>query len=338
MSHLVLLIIAVFGGLIFTYLAKALAINFKFVSRPNPIVPQHIKPIAYLGGAGIFGGLGFAIVYMVLTNYEIENDLALGAFPVAILVGSVGFLLLGIVDDLKVFKASSKLSLQIAIAITCVLLGLKGTFTSIYMLDVVLTVFWILFMVNAANLIDVCDGLLAGIMAVTFLAIGFYFPALTVFCFIIAGSTIGFLVFNFPPASIFLGDAGSHLLGFLIATLGILQSGYFPHLDGLIWMTIIAAVPIFELLFITTMRIKQGVPWWKGSPDHFSLRLQSVGLTKLEVNLISWSISLFCTLSACYFLSFGIVIKLVICCILMMLFIVNWRYLAKIEINRTKTV
>lgn len=338
MENFILFIISVLGGLIFTYLAKFLAVKLKFVSKPNPIVPQHIKPIAYLGGLGIFGGFIFAILYFFLKKSEFRNYSDFILYWKPIMVGLIGFLILGIFDDLRVFKPHVKLFLQISTSIVCVLLGLKVSFTAIHLLDVIFTVFWIVFMVNVANLIDVCDGLLAGIISIIFLVIGLCFPTLSSFCFIIAGSTIGFLFFNFPPASIFLGDAGSHLLGFLLAVIGILQSSYLPRIDGMIWMILITAVPIFEILFITTMRLKQGIPWWQGSSDHFSLRLQSVGYSKIKVNFISWSVTLICALFGYYYLRSVVVVKIFIVGVVGIFFIVIWQYLSSIKVQRSRKI
>ncbi len=329
--------IAVFGGVIFTYLAKFLAIRLNFVSKPNPIVPQHIRPVAYLGGVGIFGGLTFSIVSIFFTEIDFGNYSDFKLYGKPILIGSTSFLILGIFDDLKVFKASTKLFFQMAIAIICVVLGLEASFTNIYFLDMILTVFLIVFMVNIANLIDVCDGLLAGIISIILIIVGLYFSTLTVFCFIIAGSTIGFLFLNFPPASIFLGDAGSHLLGYLLAVIGIVQSSYFPGIDGLIWIVFIAAVPIFEVLFITSMRLKQGIPWWKGSPDHFSLRLQSIGYSKVKVNFISWFVTFICTLLGYYILTSTVIFKIIIIGVMGIFFIIIWKYLSNINVETSRS-
>ena len=201
--------------------------------------------------------------------------------------GCVMFLLLGIYDDLVQLMPLTKFMGQLFSSILCVLLGLKTTIFLTPVINYVFSVFWILFIVNALNFIDVCDGLAASICAITFLLIGVLSHEPRISCFLIAGVTIGFLFFNFPKASIFLGDAGSHLLGFLLAAVGIVGTEDFSPFDSIIWMLFIAIVPVFELLFITIVRIKKGKQWWKGSPDHFSLRMQAVGFERWHVDVIA---------------------------------------------------
>ena len=99
--------------------------------------------------------------------------------------------------------------------------------------------------------------------------VGILLPDLRIFCFLISASTFGFLFFNSPRASIFMGDAGSHMLGFLLASTGIMKSHDFYFFDAAVWLVLLASLPVFELIFITTIRLKRGMPWWKGSPDHF---------------------------------------------------------------------
>ncbi|ULT28232.1 hypothetical protein KUH03_17535 [Sphingobacterium sp. E70] len=175
----------------------------KFVNNPNPIVPQHTKPIAYLGGAGIFGGIISISILFFLFNFETINDTIPIQYIIPMSFGSSAYLLLGIIDDKIAFKALTKLLFQIVIAFICISLGLRGNFVTTYILDVFITLFWIVLLVNASNLIDVCDGLLAGIMVITLLILSTCFHTTTIFCYIVAGSTLGFLCFNFPPASIF---------------------------------------------------------------------------------------------------------------------------------------
>lgn len=333
MFYLKIILVAFLGGFLITYIARRVALQLGFVSKPNPIVPQHKKPIAYMGGAGIYAGLVAAATYVYFLNSTDGSVNSMILFDPSIIFGATAFLTLGIIDDLKVFGPKKKLFFQLAIGVTCIALGLEGTFTAIPAIDDTITLCWIIFMVNAANLVDVCDGLLSGIICVTFMSIGFFIPLLAPFCFLIAGSTLGFLCFNFPPASIFLGDAGSHLLGFFLSVVGIYYSQFLPPLDGVGWMLMISLVPIFEVSLLVAMRVKQKLPWWKGSPDHFSLRLQRIGFSKIRVNVLTWCLSFIITVAGCYFLKPDIAIKVVVCALIIILFLVSWRFVSKIQVS-----
>lgn len=266
-----------------TLLARTFAIRIGFMSFPNPIVAQHRRPVAYLGGAGVFTGYMAAATCVSLGN-PATFSLAMHRFALPAFL----FLILGISDDLKAFSFPLKFGLQCAIAVISVLLGNRfGNSPE----DVCVSTLWILTLVNAYNFIDVCDGLAAGVSVIGLAALAFHKAAGGIHPLAACGATLGFLVFNFPPASIFLGDAGSHLLGFLIASFSMTLVG-----DGRVWpygpeIILISAVPLFELVFITCVRIRKHIPWWRGSPDHFSLRLQAIGLTRLQSDLCGWSVA-----------------------------------------------
>lgn len=235
-----------------TWFARTLALKCGFVSRPNPIVPQHTRPVAYLGGLGVAIGLAMSVAHVPSSLW-----------PPALL-----FLILGIVDDLRPFRPLHKFLLQCVIAALAVLLGFP-----------ILGFLWILTLVNAVNLTDVCDGLVASICVPLFLGLALLNPGLAAIAVAVAGASLGFLVFNKPPATIFLGDAGSHLLGFLAAALSPLSLRLAPS------ALLIAGVFLFELVFLIIVRTRKGLQWWKGSPDHFALRLQAHGWSKARTVL-----------------------------------------------------
>ena len=270
MFHFYFITAVIIAGALLTILVRSWAVKNNIVNKPNPIIPQHIKPIAYLGGAGIFAAILLSIIVLYFFLEDVFNELSAQSKPIAAIVtGSVFYLAWGIYDDLKQLKPLRKFLGQLFFAVTAVSLGLQTNMFPLQFIDFIFSVFWILFIVNALNFTDVCDGLVASICAVTFLITGILSPESRLFCFLIAGATTGFLFFNLPKASIFLGDAGSHLLGFLLAAAGIMGSNDLPFSDAVIWMLLLSTVPVFELLFITAVRIKKGKPWYKGSPRSF---------------------------------------------------------------------
>ncbi len=274
-------------GVAGTWLVRGIALRSGIVNQPNPIVPQHRKPIAYLGGVGITLGLsGMVFVSLVMPEFSLSFSRTFVFW-----VGMLAYLALGTLDDLVTFSPSLKFLWQAVIAIAVVACSLVVPVTGIALLDKGLTVLWILTVVNAVNFTDVCDGLVAGIIAISMIFMGLSFPGVAPVAWAVAGACVGFLVFNSPPASIFLGDAGSHLLGYLLAMLPLLN--HEPdqwRFTETMQMFLLAALPLFELVFITTIRMHKGLPWWKGSPDHFALRLQHGGFSRWKADSIAWSI------------------------------------------------
>ncbi|SHN29073.1 glycosyltransferase family 4 protein [Rhizobacter sp. OV335] len=259
------------------WIARACA----FVSRPNPIVAQHVTPVAYLGGWGVLAGLPIAGVVNAREGLSFT-----------VLVGAVLYTVLGTVDDARPFRPAPKFAWQAVIAAVLVLLGLQAPVTGLWWVDGALSMFAMLVMVNAVNFTDVCDGLVASLGVVTLLAVALLLQGRNPSLWIAgSGACAGFLVRNRPPARIFLGDAGSHLIGFLLAAAWIDPAGMSAGGGGFIAALLVCGVFLFELCFITAVRVKKGLPWWRGSPDHFSLRLQAAGWSRARVDLTAGVIS-----------------------------------------------
>jgi UDP-N-acetylmuramyl pentapeptide phosphotransferase/UDP-N-acetylglucosamine-1-phosphate transferase len=168
------------------------------------------------------------------------------------------YLVLGLVDDLRILTPAAKFGLQSLIAALAVGLGVRAPLTGIAMLDAGISWLWIVTVVNAFNLTDVCDGLVASLSAVMFAALGLLDPAQAGIAWIVAASALGFLAWNRPPASIFLGDSGSHLLGFLAGALALsAPRGDVPPV--LLWLAggMILGVPLFEVLFVSLVRMRR---------------------------------------------------------------------------------
>lgn len=278
-------------GLLATLLCRPLAKWTRMMNFPNPIVPQHIKPTPYLGGLAVAMGAVAGLFMMdALANIsEIRSATPmLLSKPTALLAaGGAGFLILGLLDDAVGLTPFVKLGIQFVLTIIILGLGwvLDGETGSLWLLA--LNAIWIVGIVNAVNFTDVCDGLVAGLCCIALGIIALKGDTHTTLALALAGATVGFMIFNFPPASIFLGDAGSHFLGFTLAAMtmptDILVS------DRPFFGLLLLAVFIFELIFITRMRVKKGLKWWRGSPDHFSLRMQAAGFSKTKTIVIAWT-------------------------------------------------
>jgi UDP-GlcNAc:undecaprenyl-phosphate GlcNAc-1-phosphate transferase len=107
------------------------------------------------------------------------------------------------------------------------------------------------------------------------------------------GATLGFLVFNRPPATIFLGDGGSHMLGFIVGAtlLSVAPATAHPSWKQPAAVVITCGVVLLEVGLLMYSRTRTGIPWWRGSPHHFSLRLQARGLSRLRTDLVAWSVA-----------------------------------------------
>jgi UDP-GlcNAc:undecaprenyl-phosphate/decaprenyl-phosphate GlcNAc-1-phosphate transferase len=266
-----------------TWLARETAWRLGVVNHPNTIVVQHTRPIAYLGGAGIALGVA-AAVFLAQALWSIPRA---GLMRPDLLAGGAFYLVLGLADDLRPFRPLPKFGLQLAGAIGVVYLRTANDgFDPLF---AVMSVVWIVTLVNAVNLTDVCDGLVAGLACIQFVALALLVPSTTIWASAIAGSCAGLMLFNAPAASIFLGDAGSHLLGVWLAVLTLDLVVSSRSATSIAQAVLIAGVPLFELIFVSAMRIQKGLPWWQGSPDHFSLRLQSSGFSRWATDSLAWT-------------------------------------------------
>jgi UDP-GlcNAc:undecaprenyl-phosphate/decaprenyl-phosphate GlcNAc-1-phosphate transferase len=257
---------------------RALARRTGLVDPPNPRVPLHTKPVATLGGLAV--ATGCLVALAAGAEGGVEPGLAVGA---ALSLGA------GIADDVRRLPIAAKLALQTLAAGVAVALGLELDLTGNALVDAVAAVVWILVVVNAVNLTDVCDGLVPGIAAIAFLALAAVEPGASGLAAAAAGACVGFLALNAPPASIFLGDAGSHLIGFLLAAFALESAAASGGTAGALAVVLVLAVFLFELVFVVVERARRGLPWWLASDDHVALRLQAAGLGAVRTDLVLWT-------------------------------------------------
>jgi len=217
-------------------------------------------------------------------------------FPV--LLGSLCMCGLGLWDDFEPLGARVKLVGQIAIACLVYWMGLRidrvtypGGAWSVYLgpiMSMGLTVFWLISLPNVINLIDGFDGLAGGLglfMAVTLGIAGWLNAQLPVACyaFTMAGALLGFLVFNFPPARIFLGDGGAYLIGFCIAALSLASSNK-GSIAAVMLVTVVGlGVPILDTTFALVRRGMRGFPLFRADDEHIHHRLEDLGFSKRRV-------------------------------------------------------
>ena len=259
-GHNVFLIVFVtfISSIIFVYLSKIIAEYIGAIDIPNNR-SAHKKPTPLLGGIGIF--LSFLLGYILFGK---ESTLML-----SVLMSSFLILLLGVFDDIKPIKARYKIIMHILVAAIVVYYGgLKLTHIDLFNLKLEfgifsssITMIIIIGIINAINLIDGLDGLCAGISSIYFLTIGVIALLLNQFggldvilSFIMLGSTLGFLVYNFPPAKIFMGDTGSTFLGLMISVIMLLGFKTIT-LTSLVIPLVLLILPITDTLFAIIRRL-----------------------------------------------------------------------------------
>lgn len=295
---------------VITPFIKKMAIHINAIDMPAKR-KVHKKPIPRLGGVGIY--LGFLLGYMIFGEpSSIMN---------AILIGSFIIVLTGVVDDIKPLKSSAKFMGQLAAALVVVFYGnilLKdiqafGLYIDFKLFAYPLTIFFILGAINCLNFIDGLDGLAAGISSIYFLTIGIIAIIQSKFgldftlTFIMLGSTLGFLIYNFHPASIFMGDSGSMFLGFIISVIALLGFKNVT-MTSLIIPLFILAIPILDVLFAIIRRTLKGQKI--STPDNYHIHHQLLkrNLSQKTVVLIIYFINiLFAMASIIYILKSPIV-------------------------------
>jgi UDP-GlcNAc:undecaprenyl-phosphate GlcNAc-1-phosphate transferase len=300
--YLVALILALALSAALTPLAMALAVKTGFLDRPNTALKTHAKPIPYLGGLAICAAATLAALAVKAKYFPAEGE---APWPLglermrgvyAVLAGAGAAMLLGLVDDKKVLSPAVKFGGQILASLILVWAGLRVRFVDNSLFSGVLTVFWVVTVTNAVNFIDIMDGLAAGCGALASLA--FFAFALhagrmndALLALALAGSCLGFLIYNHAPAKVYMGDAGSHFIGFALAGIALnLQYSHQNHL-AVFSPLVILALPLFDLMLMTVIRTRKGIPPWKGSPDHVPLRLKALGWDKRRVVWTLWAVT-----------------------------------------------
>jgi UDP-GlcNAc:undecaprenyl-phosphate GlcNAc-1-phosphate transferase len=281
-----------------------LAYKFGFLAEPNQY-RWHKKTTALLGGVGIY----IAFLIPALCFIKIDRTI------LGLLVGSLFIFLVGLIDD--IFHIRPQLKLIGQILASCILLAFGINFGIIPLRWVVLplSIFWIVGITNAFNLLDNMDGLSCGIAVISSLSLFAYsllsgMPQIAILCAILAGANLGFLKYNFYPAKIFMGDCGSQFLGLTIAVISVL--GTASHISNvivtLIIPVLILGIPIFDTTFVALMRKFKGRPISRGGRDHTSHRLVLLGLSECKTVLLLYLLSILFGLIALLYARIDIII------------------------------
>lgn len=279
----------------------------------------HSAPVPLAGGFAVLTGIllpliaGAVLLKLGVVQIASANAIVYGIDRRAlellvIALGAVAITLLGWLDDRHELKALPKFIGQIVIALAvasaCKRINL---FVNNELFSYAVTVLWMLTVINAFNFMDNMNGLCAGVGAIGafFFALiaaahGEYLVAIT--GFLMCGALLGFLPWNFPHARAFLGDAGSHLVGYLLAVMAILPHFYHqqhPHPLAVLSPLLVLAVPLADLAQVSLFRTLNKKPFWIGDTNHLSHRLTRLGLSRTRAVLMLWLVAALVGMLAC---------------------------------------
>jgi len=297
MNYLAFFFLSLLLSAALTPLVKLLAVKAGYVVQPRTD-RWHKKPTPLLGGIAMF--LAFAVCYLLAFGVHGQT--------LPIFIGGFLVFLLGLLDDLRRLPPQVKLIGQITVAALLVSLGVVIKIIPYPAIAIPVTFLWIVGLTNSFNLLDNMDGLSAGTAAICALSLFIFswstgdMPVALV-SIVLAGSCIGFLFYNFNPATIFMGDCGSMFLGCTLAATAI--AGTVRHASGLFAAVFIPlfilGIPIFDTVFVTFFRKLRGQPISQGGRDHISHRLVTMGLSERRAVLILYSLSALFGLGALFY-------------------------------------
>lgn len=273
-----------------TPITKRMAIHWNIVDKPSTR-KIHREPIPLLGGVAIYGAFALASLLFAPEQHLVEFG--------AVLAGSLWLAIIGYIDDRNGMNPRIKLGAQLIAGIVLIISGIHVQLFEAPILDYALTLFWIVGITNALNLMDNMDGLAAGITAIA--AGTFFVLAASQELVLVAslsaalcGATLGFLRYNFNPATTFMGDTGSLVIGFVLAVLGIKLD--FPSQTVVVTWTIpliVLAIPIFDTTLVTFTRLRERRSPFQGGKDHTSHRIARLGFSHRATVVTLYGVAIF---------------------------------------------
>ncbi len=294
-------------------------LRHQWVDDPGPR-KIHAESIPLAGGPAVLSGLGLALLAAVLVlvtqvpfaslaeSLQQAMDDRCGRW-LAVVGGAVGMMAIGWLDDRHELRPAVKFLAQCLVAGVVAGAGVRITlFVPSLMFSYVITVLWILTVTNAVNFQDNMNGLCAGLALLAAASLGWIAARQgqhleAGFALATAGAAAGFLPHNFPRARAFLGDSGSHLLGYLLAVQAILPhfySTHYPHPWAVLTPLLLLAVPLADLGWVVLFRLRSGRPFYVGDTNHFSHRLERLGLSRLGAVVVLWLLAAVCAGLACW--------------------------------------
>jgi len=298
MNNYILVLVSAVISLLVTPLVKKLAIKIGAIDVPKDERRVHKKPIPLLGGLAIY--IAF-IITIILKKGNLETS------EIGIIVGATIIVVGGVIDDMKDLKPYVKLCFQSAAALCLIASGVSITILTnpfggaeglIYInwLYIPFTVLWVVGITNALNLIDGLDGLAAGVALISTITI-FIIAIIhdrseaAILTSVLGGAIIGFLPYNFNPATIFMGDTGAQLLGFLLAAISMEGTIKSATAFAISVPILALGLPIYDTIFAMIRRKVNGKPISQADRGHLHHRLLDLGLSQRQVVIIMYFFS-----------------------------------------------
>jgi UDP-GlcNAc:undecaprenyl-phosphate GlcNAc-1-phosphate transferase len=247
----------------------------RFVLRYNLLISK---------GIPLVGGVAISLAFILTSFLAIYFCGGAAKKIIGIIIGSILILVFGVIDDWRELSIIAKFLVQIIATTILIIFGIKTQIVYIGpFFNILVTFIWVIWITNAFNFLDIIDGLAATVaiivssafFLVSFLSADIYIAILSL---ALAMSVSGFLLFNFPPASIYMGNSGSHFLGFVLAAVALIAR--YAQLErgvALISPLIILGLPIFDSIFLIFMRLAKKIIPFRKSNDHIALRLLRLG-------------------------------------------------------------
>ncbi len=279
---------------------QLVAKRFGVIDTPSEIHKTHHKPVPYLGGVAIAVGV---VTVTYLASFASNFNRSTFLLASSVLVPAIVMGIVGLIDDIRKLSPWPRFIIQsgfgVAISILLVSTNTLGTPFGSYFIDIPITVLWIVGITNSINFFDNVDGGASGAVAISaiFLFIlswqgkQFLIAALSI---VLAGATLGFLLWNRPPARIYMGDAGALFLGILVASLTIrFNPNPIDRIASFAVPFLLLAVPILDTSVAVISRLRRGISPLQGGKDHLSHRLMRSKFTKRQAILLLWILSIF---------------------------------------------
>ena len=281
-----------------TPLMRRIAISKDVLDRPNSTHKSHVNPIPYLGGVAITIGVLIVTYSALIMSGAGSNNFWLAT---SLLGPAVTMGVIGLWDDIKNLHPLPRFIGQnitgVVVASILIFTNTLGNPTGSTLLDVSITVLWIVGICNSINFFDNLDGGAAGTTAISAIVISILTLSngqafLAALSLVVAGATLGFLIWNKSPARIYMGDAGALFLGVLIATLAIrINPETQTQLASFATPILLLAIPMLDTCVAVFSRIQRGISPFKGGQDHLSHRLVRYGLSRKKAAISLWSLS-----------------------------------------------
>jgi UDP-GlcNAc:undecaprenyl-phosphate/decaprenyl-phosphate GlcNAc-1-phosphate transferase len=332
-----------------TPIAKKIAFKIGAVDVPNDGRRMHKRAIAKLGGMAIVSGFMITIIFnLIVSIVDKGNPIKPNFELLGLMIGIIIIVIMGLIDDIKGLSDKYKLLFQLAAAIVVVVFGTKiqivtnpfsnNGFSLNPIIYYPLTIFWIVGVTNAINLIDGLDGLAAGVSSIASLSLfivcvisGRWDSAIITVA--LAGATLGFLPYNFNPAKIFMADTGSNFLGFTLAVVSIQGTLKSYAAIAIAIPLLVLGLPLFDTLFAILRRIIKGKSIMEADRGHLHHRLIDMGLSHKQSVMVMYIFSASLGLCAIVLADKGVFTAILLVILVSAFIIGGVRYMS--EINDT---